>query len=75
MLRFVLVAAALISVPATGLAPARAQVKIPIEGSERWLVQYADSTVSINDICPVRQKRLGTRKAPLYVNHRPVGFC
>ncbi|GJM44304.1 MAG: hypothetical protein DHS20C21_11460 [Gemmatimonadota bacterium] len=57
------------------VAPTIAQTKIPVEGSDRWLVQYADSTVSINDICPVAKKKLGTRKAPLYVNQRPVGFC
>lgn len=54
---------------------ADAQVKIPVEGTNRWRVQYADSTISLNDICPIAIKTLGTGKMPLYVNGRPVGFC
>lgn len=56
-------------------APADAQIKIPVEGTDRWRVQYADSTISLNDICPIAIKKLGTGKMPLYVNGRPVGFC
>jgi hypothetical protein len=55
--------------------PARTQTKIPVPGTDRYRVQYADSTVSINDLCPVLKKRLGARKMPIYVNGRPVGFC
>ena len=60
---------------AIATTPATSQTKIPVEGTTRWLIQYADSTISLNDICPIAKKNLGTRKAPLYVNQRPVGFC
>ena len=56
-------------------APTDAQTKIPVDGTDRWKIRYADSTVSLNDICPIAKKRLGARKAPVYVNHEPVGFC
>ena len=32
--------------------PANAQIKLPVEGTDRWRVQYADSTISLNEICP-----------------------
>ena len=53
----------------------RSQTKVPVPGTERHRVQYADSTVSINDLCPVLDKNLGARKIPYYVNGQPVGFC
>jgi hypothetical protein len=55
--------------------PSPAQVKIPVEGTDRHRIQYADSTISANDLCPVLQKGLGARKAPFYVNGQPIGFC
>ena len=56
-------------------AGAHAQVKVPIAGSDRWRIRYADSTLSINDFCPVAKKPLGEKQTPFYVNGRPVGFC
>lgn len=67
--------AALLWVAAAAAGPSSAQVKVPVEGTERHRVQYADSTVSVNDLCPVLQKNLGVRKAPFYVNGEPIGFC
>jgi hypothetical protein len=54
---------------------ARAQVKVPIAGTDRYRVRYADSTLSINDMCPVAKRPLGEKQKPFYVNGRPVGFC
>jgi hypothetical protein len=59
-----------------GVVPAaRAQVRVPVPGSDRWRVRYADSTVTINDLCPVAKRGIGERQTPIYVNGRPVGFC
>ena len=58
-----------------GAARLPAQVKVPIEGSEKWRVRYADSTLTRNDRCPIRDRRLSTMRTPVYVNGRPVGFC
>jgi len=38
-------------------------------------VKYADSLVSINDRCMVRQTKLAPRMRPIYVSGQPVGFC
>jgi YHS domain-containing protein len=38
-------------------------------------VMYKDSTVSINNYCPVRVARLDPKRKPVYVNGKPVGFC
>lgn len=54
---------------------ARAQVKVPIAGTDRFRVRYADSTLSINDMCPVAKRPLGEKQTPFYVNGQPVGFC
>ena len=54
---------------------ARAQVKVPIAGTDRYRVRFADSTLSINDMCPVAKRPLGEKQTPFYVNGRPVGFC
>jgi YHS domain-containing protein len=42
-------------------------------GNERVL--YADSSISINTICPVRRARVDPNRSPVYVNGRPVAFC
>ena len=38
-------------------------------------LKYADSLVSINDRCAVKQNTLSPVIRPVYVNGRPVGFC
>ncbi|MEZ5063898.1 MAG: hypothetical protein R3B81_04145 [bacterium] len=55
--------------------PAPSQTKIPTPGTERWRVQYPDSTVSLNDLCPVLERNLGASQIPMYVNGLPIGFC
>lgn len=54
---------------------ASAQEKIPVAGTDRWRIRYADGTVTINDICPVANRRIGEHQTPIYVNGKPVGFC
>jgi hypothetical protein len=66
------------AVPAAAFAAspmARAQERVPVAGTDRYRVRYADSTVSINDLCPVAKRPLGEKQTPFYVNGRPVGFC
>lgn len=55
--------------------PALAQVKIPAPGSTRYRIQYPDSAISANDVCPVLDRGLGPAKIPFYVNGVPIGFC
>jgi len=64
-----LAAAALFSALAT------AQTYVPQPDLDHPKVQYADSTVSMNDRCPVRHGKLNTGYKPVYVNGRPIGFC
>jgi hypothetical protein len=54
---------------------ARAQHFIATADTAHPLVRYADSTVSVNDRCIVRQTKLGHRVPPVYVNGLPIGFC
>ncbi len=48
--------------------------KIPVEGTDRHLMQWSEGEISVNDICPVLLKKLGPRR-PIWVNGQPVGFC
>ena len=38
-------------------------------------VQYADSSISVNDRCAVRMTKLSRSMRPVYVNGQPIGFC
>jgi hypothetical protein len=62
---------------AVSLAATRApaQVYVPQTDLQHPKVRYADSLVSLNDRCPVRTGKLSTTYKPVYVNHRPIGFC
>lgn len=61
---------------ALGLAwPGRAQRFLPTDDPEHPRLVYADSLVSLNDRCIVRQVKLNPKVRPMYVNGRPVGFC
>ncbi len=51
------------------------QHHVPGSDAEHPRVQYADSLVSLNDRCIVRQNKLNTRIPPVYVNGKPIGFC
>lgn len=66
--------AALLAITVAGTA-AVAQEKVPVPGSDRFRIRYADGTLSINDWCPVAKRALGRSQTPIYVNGRPVGFC
>jgi len=65
------VASLVVSVGAT----ASAQHHVPGSDPEHPRVQYADSLVSLNDRCIVRQNKLSTTIPPVYVNGMPIGFC
>ena len=55
--------------------PGTAQVYVPTTDINHPKIRYADSLVSLNDRCPVRTGKLSTTYKPVYVNHRPIGFC
>lgn len=38
-------------------------------------LRFSDSTVSLNDRCPVRKVPLNRRLPAMLVNGRPIGFC
>lgn len=42
-------------------------------GNQR--IMYADSTISVNTVCPVRKARVDPNRSPVYVNGRAVAFC
>lgn len=69
--RIALVASLAMSVGAT----AWAQHHVPGSDPEHPRVKYADSLVSLNDRCIVRQNKLSTTMPPVYVNGKPIGFC
>ena len=52
-----------------------AQVYVPQPDLNFPRIRYADSLVSMNDRCMVRQSRLGLSHPPVYVSRQPVGFC
>ena len=52
-----------------------AQRLVPQKDTKHWRVKYADSLVSINDRCAVKQSPLAITIRPVYVNGKPVGFC
>ena len=58
-----------------GAVTATAQRYVPGTDAEHPRVQYADSLVSLNDRCIVRQNKLSTKIPPIYVNGAPIGFC
>jgi hypothetical protein len=57
------------------IPPAGAQSFVPTDDLEHPRVMYADSTVSVNDRCVVRQGKLNPNYLPVYVNGYPIGFC
>ena len=52
-----------------------AQRIVPTKDKAHWRIKYADSLVSINDRCAVKEGALSTAIRPIYVNAKPVGFC
>ena len=67
-----LVFTTLATLAATG---ADAQVYVPQTDLNFPKIRYADSLVSLNDRCMVRQAKMGLSHAPVYVSGQPVGFC
>ena len=45
------------------------------EDAEFSRLIFPDSSLSLNDRCPVRKAKLNGRMPPIYVNGHPVGFC
>lgn len=56
-------------------APALAQGLVTTKDPAHPRVQYADSLISLNDRCIVRQGTLNPVFKAVYVNGRPIGFC
>ena len=56
-------------------SPGSAQVYVPTADLAHPKIRYADSTLSLNDRCPVRTGKLSTTYKPVYVNGQPIGFC
>ena len=52
-----------------------AQEKVPVPGTDRYRIRYADGSTTLNDWCPVGNRALGRTQTPVYVNGTPVGFC
>jgi len=59
----------------TTAAPARAQGLVTTKDPAHPRVQYADSLISLNDRCIVRQGTLNPAFKAVYVNGKPIGFC
>ena len=58
-----------------GFGVAVGQEYVPEDDPAHPHIRYLDSLVSLNDRCAVRQGKLSTTYAPVYVNGRPIGFC
>jgi len=60
-----------IAVPDAG----RAQRYLAQSDEAHPRIKYADSLVSINERCAVKEGALSAQIRPVYVNAKPVGFC
>ena len=58
-----------------GVTPATAQVMVQTKDPAHPRVRYADSLLSLNDRCMVRQGTMNPMFKPVYITGRPVGFC
>ena len=56
-------------------AQANAQRLIDSKDPSHPRVQYADSLISLNDRCIVREGSLSPAYKAVYVNGSPIGFC
>jgi len=63
----------LLALPAAGIA--QVYVPPPPGSGEHTRVRFADSLLSINDMCLVSHRALDILHQPIYVNLRPVAFC
>ena len=55
--------------------PALAQGLVTTKDPAHPRAQYADSLISLNDRCIVRQGALNPAFKAVYVNGKPIGFC
>lgn len=69
------VVAALLLLPPAAAADMPLPKKVPVPGSEAYVLQLPDGTVTANDTCPVAKRPLNPRMPVVYVNGRPIGFC
>ncbi len=58
-----------------GSGTSEAQRIVPQKDAKLWRVKFADSLVSINDRCAVKENQLNIAVRPVYVNGKPVAFC
>ncbi len=73
--RAALGAAILAGLTGTAPVPARGQGIVTTKDPAHPRVQYADSLISLNDRCIVRQGALNPAFKAVYVNGKPIGFC
>ena len=73
--RAALGAVVLAGLAAAAAGPSMAQRMIQTKDPAHPRVKYADSLVSLNDRCIVRQGALNAIYKPVYVNGKPIGFC
>lgn len=64
-----------LAVAALSGAPGDAQRYVPQADKAHPRLKFADSLLSINDRCAVREGALSTTIRPVYVNRQPVAFC
>lgn len=75
LLGFAAVVALAFATPLLVPGDGAAQRIVPTKDKAHWRIKYADSLVSINDRCAVKEGALSTAIRPIYVNGEPVGFC
>ncbi len=69
-------AALILAVAALSLpSPVSAQYPVPGDDPTHPRLMFPDSSITLNDQCPVRHGALSPNYRPTYVNSRPIGFC
>ncbi|MGE5178824.1 MAG: hypothetical protein ACM3PF_07025 [Bacteroidota bacterium] len=48
---------------------------VPSDPPQSRRVMFADSSISLNTICPVRKAKVDPNRDPVYVNGRAIAFC
>ena len=49
--------------------------KVPVPGTERYRLRFADGTLTANDTCPVAKRPLNPKMPAVWINGQPIGFC
>jgi YHS domain-containing protein len=73
--RLLAVVAAVAALCALAPGAGQAQRYVPQKDKEHPRIKFADSLVSINDRCAVKENLLSANVRPVYVNGKPVAFC